>query len=94
MRLVHDATLPTETMIESETVPGAYAQYTFNLHQRFVAMAGLRVDHSNVYGTFLTPRAHVKWVMNDVVTLRLSAGKGYRTCWLRATMSWPAAANS
>ena len=42
-------------------------------------MAGLRVDHSNVYGTFLTPRAHVKWVMNDVVTLRLSAGKGYRS---------------
>lgn len=79
VRLVHDATLPTETMIESETVPGAYAQYTFNLHQRFVAMAGLRVDHSNVYGTFLTPRAHVKWVMNDVVTLRLSAGKGYRS---------------
>ena len=31
------------------------------------------------YGTFLTPRAHVKWVMNDVVTLRLSAGKGYRS---------------
>lgn len=79
VRLVHDATLPTERRIESETVPGAYAQYTFNLHQRFIAMAGLRVDHSNVYGTFITPRAHVKWVMNDVVTLRLSAGKGYRS---------------
>lgn len=79
VRLSHDATLPTQRQIESETTPGAYAQYTFNLHERFIAMAGLRVDHSNVYGTFLTPRAHVKWVVSDLLTLRLSAGKGYRS---------------
>lgn len=78
LRLAHD--FPTvERIIESETVPGAYAQYTLNLNQRFIAMAGLRVDHSNVYGTFLTPRAHLKWVVTDAVTLRLSAGKGYRS---------------
>lgn len=79
VRLTHDAALPTQRQIESETTPGAYAQYTFNLHERFIAMAGLRVDHSNVYGTFLTPRAHVKWVVSDLLTLRLSAGKGYRS---------------
>lgn len=79
VRLVHDIAAPMQRLVESETVPGAYAQYTFNMHQRFIAMAGLRVDHSNVYGTFLTPRAHLKWMMNDIVTLRLSAGKGYRS---------------
>ena len=42
-------------------------------------MAGIRIDHSNIYGTFVTPRFHVKYVPNDVVSLRLSAGKGYRT---------------
>ena len=42
--------------IESETTPGAYVQYTYNVNGKFIAMAGLRVDHSNVYGTFVTPR--------------------------------------
>ena len=64
---------------EKETTPGAYAQYTFDLNHRLVAMAGIRVDHSSVYGTFVTPRFHVKYVPNDVLTIRLSAGKGYRT---------------
>lgn len=62
-----------------ETTPGAYAQYTFNFSGKFIAMAGIRADHSNVYGTFVTPRMHIKWVANDVLTLRASAGKGYRS---------------
>jgi len=70
---------PLTRGIESETTPGAYVQYTYNLHSRFIAMAGLRVDHSNVYGTFFTPRFHLKWVPADFLTLRLSAGKGYRS---------------
>ena len=62
-----------------ETTPGAHVQYTYNLNNRLTAMAGIRIDHSNIYGTFVTPRFHVKYVPNDVVSLRLSAGKGYRT---------------
>lgn len=69
---------PTRSLV-SETTPGGYAQYTFNRHNRLIVMAGLRVDHSNVYGTFVTPRFHLKWQPNDVFTLRLSAGKGYRS---------------
>ena len=67
------------TRNEKETTPGAYAQYTFNLNDKVVAMAGLRADHSSVYGTFVTPRFHLKLTPNEVVNLRLSAGKGYRT---------------
>ncbi|MBP3774072.1 MAG: TonB-dependent receptor [Bacteroidaceae bacterium] len=62
-----------------ETVPGAYAQYTYTHHDRFTAMAGLRIDHSNLYGTFLTPRFHVKWSPAYAYTFRVSAGKGYHT---------------
>lgn len=69
---------PTRSLV-SETTPGGYAQYTFNHNNHVIAMAGLRVDHSNVYGTFLTPRFHLKWQPNEVFTLRLSAGKGYRS---------------
>ena len=67
------------TLNEKETTPGAYAQYTYNLNDKVVAMAGLRVDHSSRYGTFVTPRFHLKLVPSEIVNLRLSAGKGYRT---------------
>lgn len=76
-------TMPTglsaKAWSERETTPGAYAQYTYTLGTRLTAMAGVRVDHSSVYGTFWTPRFHVKWSPIDVLSFRVSAGKGYRT---------------
>ncbi len=64
---------------ESETTPGVYAQYTMNLSNRIIAMAGIRWDHSSAFGGFVTPRFHIKWQPATPLTLRLSAGKGYRT---------------
>ncbi len=63
----------------TETTPGAYAQYTFTLGHKLTAMAGIRADHSSLYGTFFTPRFHVKYSPADIISIRLSAGKGYRT---------------
>jgi len=67
------------TRDDKETTPGVYAQYTYNLNDKIVAMAGIRADHSSRYGTFVTPRFHLKLTPNEIVSLRLSAGKGYRT---------------
>ena len=67
------------TKEDKETTPGAYAQYTYNLNDKVVAMAGIRADHSSRYGTFVTPRFHLKLTPSEIVSLRLSAGKGYRT---------------
>lgn len=64
---------------DSETVPGVYAQYTFTKGTKISAMAGLRYDYSNIHGGFLTPRAHIKYQPNNILSIRLSAGKGYRT---------------
>ena len=63
---------------ERETTGGAYAQYTLTL-DRLTLMAGLRADHSSSFHWFLTPRLHLKYAPSDLVSLRLSAGKGYRT---------------
>ena len=63
----------------NETTIGGYTQYTYTLGTKLTAMAGLRIDHSNRYGTFLTPRMHIKYAPNRVLSLRMSAGKGYRT---------------
>ena len=67
------------TKEDKETTPGAYVQYTYNLNDKVVAMAGIRADHSSRYGTFVTPRFHLKLTPSEIVSLRLSAGKGYRT---------------
>ena len=64
---------------EQETTTGAYLQYTLNLNSQLIAMAGRRLDHSNVYGSFFTPRIHIKFAPSDIISLRLSAGKGYRS---------------
>ena len=67
------------TKDDKETTLGAYAQYTYNLNDKIVAMAGIRADHSSRFGTFVTPRFHLKLTPSEIVSLRLSAGKGYRT---------------
>ena len=72
------------TRDEKETTPGIYAQYTYNLNDKVVAMAGVRADHSSRYGTFITPRFHLKLTPNEIVSLRLSVGKGYRSVWALA----------
>ena len=72
------------TRDEKETTPGIYAQYTYNLNDKVLAMAGVRADHSSRYGTFLTPRFHLKLTPNEIVSLRLSVGKGYRSVWALA----------
>ena len=65
--------------ILDETTQGVYAQYTFKVDELFTLMGGLRWDHSNVYGSFITPRMHLKYSPNDMLTFRGSIGKGYRT---------------
>ena len=78
LSLSHDY-VGQETSNERETTSGLYAQYTYNGGEKVVAMAGLRVDHSSMYGTFVTPRLHLKLTPCEVVSLRISVGKGYRT---------------
>lgn len=77
-RLGSESDLSSQKSVEEELVPGAYAQYTFNWRDHWVAMAGLRWDHSSVFGSFVTPRAHLKYAPNEIANFRASIGKGYR----------------
>lgn len=62
-----------------ETTVGAYAEYTWTQGAGLTMMAGLRADHSSLYGWFATPRLHVKYDVASWLKLRASAGRGYRT---------------
>ncbi|WP_426291953.1 TonB-dependent receptor [Dyadobacter endophyticus] len=62
----------------NESVPGAFFEYTYNYLDKFVMVAGGRVDFHNLYGTQWTPRLHLKYNLTDQTTLRASAGRGFR----------------
>ncbi|GAB3166665.1 TonB-dependent receptor [Telluribacter humicola] len=66
------------TLARTESVPGAFFEYTYNNLDKFVVVAGSRVDFHNLFGTQVTPRLHLKYSLNPNTTLRASAGKGFR----------------
>lgn len=63
----------------NESTAGLYAQYTCRPTNQLTLMPGLRYDHSSLYGSFVTPRLHLKYAPTSLLTLRASAGKGYRS---------------
>jgi hypothetical protein len=62
-----------------ESVPGVFGQYSFIWKEKLVAIAGFRLDYNSVYGLFWTPRIHAKWTVGKTSSIRLTAGKGYRS---------------
>ncbi len=62
-----------------EWVPGAFLEYTFNHLDMFTAVAGLRVDYHNNFGTFVTPRLHLRYEPAEKTVFRASAGRGQKT---------------
>lgn len=63
----------------TETVPGAFAEYTFTPNDKLDVVAGIRADHNSLYGWFATPRLNVRYAPLHNTTIRLSAGRGQRT---------------
>ena len=71
--------LYTSNISRTEKVPGIFAEYTMKPSPDFTFMAGVRADFHNLFGTFYTPRTHLRYQAGKHVTFRASAGKGYRT---------------
>lgn len=74
----------TESLSDSlfnrtEHVPGLFFQYTYANEDNLTILAGIRSDFHNIWGTFFTPRVHLKYNIRQNTILRTSAGKGYRS---------------
>jgi len=63
----------------TEIVAGAYGEYTYTYLDRFTAVGGIRIDHHNLFGTFFTPRMHLRYAITDQSVIRVSVGRGQRT---------------
>ena len=63
----------------NESEVGAYAEYTYNIKEKFSVVAGVRYDYNVYFRKHLfTPRGHIKWNITPTTVLRGSAGLGYR----------------
>lgn len=78
-RLEALASLPRSRDIEREAVGGAYVQYTFNMDERLIAMAGVRYDYSDIYGSSMIPRLHLRYNPLADLSFHASAGRGLRS---------------
>lgn len=67
--------------------PGLFAEYTYQIEDKFSLVVGLRGDYSMIEGDYyndvkgkllVTPRSHIRWSITPRTTLRASAGMGYR----------------
>ena len=65
--------------LREESVPGIFAEYQYKPGEKLSVLIGLRGDYHNLYGTFITPRVHLKYNAFKSTTIRASIGKGYRT---------------
>ncbi len=76
------------TFSRTEVVPGTFLQYTYSNENRATLLVGIRADFHSIYGTFYTPRLHLKYHIDEHTIIRASAGKGYRTASLFAENSY------
>lgn len=73
-----DETYDSVNYVRTEKVPGIFLEYYYKYAEKFSLLAGSRVDFHNMYGTFFTPRLHLKYAFTPQTTLRVSGGKGFR----------------
>lgn len=76
---LYDEALDSSPLGREESVPGIFAQYSYSDSALITAIAGIRVDFHNLYGTLVTPRVHVRYSPGNTFTFRASAGKGFRS---------------
>lgn len=71
---------PYYDLTREEHEVGAYAEYTYNVKDKFSLVVGARADYNSFYDKlYFTPRGHIKWNITPSTVLRASAGMGYRS---------------
>lgn len=65
---------------KQETIPGLFAENTLtSANGKLTWILGIRADNHNQFGWQITPRTLLKWDFAENMTIRGSAGTGWRT---------------
>ncbi len=76
---VYDEIVNTNNYARNENSIGGFFEYSYDNLDNFSLIAGLRLDHHNLLGTFITPRLHMRFAPWDKGVLRASVGRGKRS---------------
>jgi len=74
-----DEHIDTIEYTRKEYVSGLFYEYTYDYLNKYMVVAGIRIDYHSLYGFFLTPRLNMKYNILSNLILRASAGRGLRT---------------
>jgi outer membrane receptor for ferrienterochelin and colicins len=75
----YDETFKNLRFKRNEIVPGAFIEYTYTMSEKFNVVAGIRADHNNFFGFFVTPRLNMRYEPVTGTTIRAGIGRGQRT---------------
>ena len=76
---VYDEDVNTNNFARNENSVGAFFEYAYDNLEALNLTAGVRVDHSNLLGTFITPRIHLRYTPWEKSAFRASIGRGKRS---------------
>ncbi|MEP3838567.1 MAG: TonB-dependent receptor [Algibacter sp.] len=75
----YDEFVNTADYERTENSVGAFFEYSFDNLELFNLTAGIRVDHHNLLGEFITPRVHARYSPWSKSAFRASFGRGKRS---------------
>lgn len=69
----------TNQFNRNENAVGAFFEYAYDNLDNFSFTTGIRIDHHNLLGSFITPRVHVRYAPWNKGVFRVSVGQGRRS---------------
>lgn len=69
----------TNQFNRNENAVGAFFEYAYDNLDNFSFTTGIRIDHHNLLGSFITPRVHVRYAPWNKAVFRVSVGQGRRS---------------
>ncbi len=74
-----DEMYKTNNYKRNEVVAGGFFEYTYSHLKKLDIIAGIRGDHNNLFGFFVTPRLHIRYQPARKTEIRIAFGRGQRT---------------
>lgn len=75
----YDEQINTTIYERTENSVGAFFEYSYDNLELLNLTAGIRIDHHNLLGTFITPRVHLRYSPWSKSAFRVSFGRGKRS---------------
>ena len=74
----YDEKVDVQSTNRADSSVGAFFEYSYDSLERLRMVLGIRFDYHNHIGSFITPRAHLRYAFTDTSSLRFSMGSGRR----------------